>query len=128
MVAVVLRVMLASARIFPSNAVLVPRVAELPTCQNTPSSEPPLEPKLITDTDEALAVVSELPIWKTQNALLAPCGVERECSRQLSRRVKMIDARHERESAQILTRQVAGDRHACQTVVRGGVINLRLLR
>ena len=48
MVAVVLRVMLASARIFPSNAVPVPSVAELPTCQNTPSSEPPLEPRLIT--------------------------------------------------------------------------------
>ncbi len=47
-VAVVLRVMLASARIFPSNEVLVPSVAEVPTCQNTPSSEPPFEPKLIT--------------------------------------------------------------------------------
>ena len=28
-------VMLVSARIFPANAVVVPRVAELPTCQNT---------------------------------------------------------------------------------------------
>ena len=31
----VFRVMLVSARIFPANAVPVPRVAELPTCQNT---------------------------------------------------------------------------------------------
>jgi len=66
MVAAVVRVMLSKARIFPSNEVLVPSVAELPTCQNTPRSEPPLEPKLITSTVEALAVVSVLPIWKTQ--------------------------------------------------------------
>ena len=31
----VLRVMLVSARIFPTNVVVVPRVAELPTCQKT---------------------------------------------------------------------------------------------
>ena len=31
----VVRVMLASARIFPANEVPVPSVAELPTCQNT---------------------------------------------------------------------------------------------
>jgi len=31
----VFRVMLVSARMFPTNAVPVPRVAELPTCQNT---------------------------------------------------------------------------------------------
>ena len=71
-VAVVFRLMVAKARMFPSNAVLVPIVAELPTCQNTPSSAPPLEPKLITETDEPLAVVNALPIWKTQNALLLP--------------------------------------------------------
>lgn len=40
----------------------------------------------------------------------------------------MIDTRHERESTQILARQVAGDRHSRQTIVRSGVINLRLLR
>ena len=31
----VFRVMLVSARIFPTNVVVVPSVAELPTCQNT---------------------------------------------------------------------------------------------
>ena len=31
----VFRVMLVSARMFPVNAVVVPRVAELPTCQKT---------------------------------------------------------------------------------------------
>src|SRR6185503_15115493 len=33
----VFSVILVSARIFPSNVVVVPRVAELPTCQNTES-------------------------------------------------------------------------------------------
>ena len=33
--ALVVRVMLVSARIFPMNVVVVPRVAELPTCQKT---------------------------------------------------------------------------------------------
>ena len=34
--------MLVSARMFPVNAVFVPRVAELPTCQNTLHGGPPL--------------------------------------------------------------------------------------
>jgi len=37
----VVRVMLVSARIFPANPVLVPRVAELPTCQKTLQWLPP---------------------------------------------------------------------------------------
>ena len=61
-VAPMLSVMLASASRFPSNAVVVPSVAELPTCQNSPLSVPPCEPTLIILTDEALAVVSVLPI------------------------------------------------------------------
>ena len=35
MLAPLFMVMPVSARIFPANAVVVPRVAELPTCQNT---------------------------------------------------------------------------------------------
>jgi len=58
MVAPVFRVMLDSARIFPSNAVVVPSVAELPTCQYTFGSVR----LLLKRTDEALAVVSVLPI------------------------------------------------------------------
>jgi hypothetical protein len=68
MFAPVTRVMLVSARIFPWNAVVVPSVAELPTCQNTLQAEPPL----IMRTDELLAVVSVLPIWKTKFALGFP--------------------------------------------------------
>ena len=62
------RVMLAYARILPSKAVAVPRVAELPTCQNRPSSEPPLEPGLMIFTEAGLtsSVMSVVPIWKTQ--------------------------------------------------------------
>ena len=60
--------MLVSARMFPANVVVVPSVAELPTCQNTLQCEPPL----ITTTDEPLAVVSVLPIWKMKTALGLP--------------------------------------------------------
>ncbi len=63
MLAPVFRVMLVSASIFPSNAVLVPRVAELPTCQNMFGSLIGLPVRLLMKiTDEALPVVSELPI------------------------------------------------------------------
>ena len=64
----VFRVMLAKARMFPANAVLVPKVAELPTCQYTsPSSA-----LFVKTTAELLAVVSVLPIWKTKTALGLP--------------------------------------------------------
>ena len=62
------RVMLASARMLPANTVPVPRVAELPTCQNARQSWPPL----MRTTDASLAVVSVLPIWKTKTALGSP--------------------------------------------------------
>jgi hypothetical protein len=62
------KVMLVSARIFPANAVVVPRTAELPTCQYTLSPSPPLA----TTTDEALAVVNVLPILKTKTELGLP--------------------------------------------------------
>jgi len=40
-------------------------------------------------------------------------GVERECSRQLSRRRKTIDAWRERHSTQILTSQIVSAGLAC---------------
>ena len=52
------RVILVSATMLPSNEVPVPRVAELPVCQNTPQ----LEALLVSSTEEPLAVVSVLPI------------------------------------------------------------------
>ena len=58
----VLSVMDVKAIMFPKNEVVVPRVAELPTCQNNPSSVPPFEPAFMIFTTEALAVVSVLPI------------------------------------------------------------------
>ena len=65
----VVRVMLANARMFPPNVVPVPRVAELPTCQNTlPQREPPF----VMTTDELLAVVRVLPILKMKTALGLP--------------------------------------------------------
>jgi hypothetical protein len=46
----------------PTNLVVVPRVAELPTCQKT--SHAWVESRTLTT--ELLAVVSLLPIWKIQ--------------------------------------------------------------
>jgi hypothetical protein len=66
-VAPVFAVMLAYARILPSKAVPVPRVAEpVSHTQYTPSSEPLFEPRSVNTTDEEEAVVSELPTRKTQ--------------------------------------------------------------
>src|SRR5512135_1967854 len=64
----VFSVMLVRARMLPLNAVPVPSVAELPTCQNALQFEPPL----LKVTTELLAVVSVLPIWKTKTALGSP--------------------------------------------------------
>ena len=70
MSAPVFSVILASARIFPWNAVVVPSVAELPTCQN--KLQAVVEPPLVMRTDELLAVVSVLPIRKTKTELGLP--------------------------------------------------------
>jgi len=60
--------MLVNARMFPTNRVPVPSVAELPTCQYTLQGEAPL----IRSTEALLAVVSVLPIWNTNTALASP--------------------------------------------------------
>lgn len=67
-VAPVVRLMLSRARILPTKVVVVPMVAELPTCQKTLQGEPPL----ITWTVDALAVVSVLPVLKIKTALALP--------------------------------------------------------
>jgi hypothetical protein len=54
--------MLVRAMIVPTKVVVVPRVAELPTCQKTSHACV----GSITLTTALLAVVSVLPIWKTQ--------------------------------------------------------------
>jgi hypothetical protein len=68
MLAPVVTVMLASARMFPMNDVLVPSVAELPTCQKTLQGWAPL----ISRTLALLAVMSVLSIWKMNTALALP--------------------------------------------------------
>jgi hypothetical protein len=57
-VAPVMRVMLVSAKTFPTKLVVEPSVAELPTCQKTLHGAAPF----ISTTDEPLAVVRVLPI------------------------------------------------------------------
>ena len=66
----VVKVMLESARMSPVNDVPVPSVAELPTCQKTLLQL--LPPLLMTVTDEALAVVSVLPILNRKSAFALP--------------------------------------------------------
>src|ERR1700694_2539537 len=68
MLAPVFRVILACARMSPANDVVVPSVAELPTLQNT---LPPCAP-LRSETAEALAVVSVLPMLKMKTELGLP--------------------------------------------------------
>ena len=63
--------MLVSARMLPANALLVPREAELPTCQKT---EPPWPP-FVKATDEKDAVVSALPILNRKNAFGSPVAL-----------------------------------------------------
>jgi len=64
----VFRVMLVSARILPWNDEVVPKVAEVPSSQNTLQPEPPL----VMRTVELLAVVSVLPILNTKTASALP--------------------------------------------------------
>jgi len=68
MFAPVFKVMLVSARMSPANVVVVPRVADEPTCQNTLRLKAPL----IKEIDELVAVVRVVPIWKIKTALESP--------------------------------------------------------
>ena len=58
----------------PASEVPVPRVAELPTCQNTPQ----LEALLISTTDAALAVVSGAADLEQEDRVGVPLSVERQ--------------------------------------------------
>ena len=71
LLALVFRVMLSSAKMFPPKAVVEPSVAELPTCQNALQAVAPPKKR----TREPLAVVSVLPIWKTQTAPAGPLSL-----------------------------------------------------
>ena len=69
-VALVVKVTLVNARMLPTNAVPVPTVAELPTCQNTLHACAPL----IVMTEALLPVIRVLPILNTQTAFGSPCA------------------------------------------------------
>lgn len=68
MLAPVFIVMVVCARMLPSKLLLVPRVAELVTCQKTEAPGP----VLIRLTMEPLDVISVLDIRKTHDALALP--------------------------------------------------------
>jgi hypothetical protein len=59
------------ARMFPTKFVPVPRVAELPTCQNTLQACAPL----INPTVLLEAVISVEPAWKMNTAWGSPCAL-----------------------------------------------------
>lgn len=67
-VASVVAVMSVSANRFPRNTELVPRVAELPTCQKTLHACVPLINATVLDDD----VISVDPAWKTKTASGSP--------------------------------------------------------
>jgi hypothetical protein len=62
------RLMLVKARIFPTNVVLVPSVAELPTCQKSLHTCPPLMSRI----DELLPVMSVLATLNIHTASVLP--------------------------------------------------------
>ena len=70
--AFVFKVMLVSATMLPINEVPVPRVADDPTCQDTP---PQFDVLLILWTREPLAVVRVLPILKMKMAFGLFCAL-----------------------------------------------------
>jgi len=106
--------------------VSVPRVAELPTCQKMPSSIPSFGPRLINLNQRVAGGRERAPDLENPERIVVALSIEGECSGQLSRRIKAINAGCECDSAQILTRQVGIERHACQAVVCGGEIALSL--
>ena len=69
-VASVVAVMSVSAKRFPRKTELVPRVAELPTCQKTLHACVPLISATVLDDD----VISVDPAWKTKTASGSPCA------------------------------------------------------
>ena len=125
MLAPVFNVMLVSARMSPTNEVVVPSVAELPTCQKT----------LV-----GLGAAGEGRPWR------AACGdggggglededrvgialrVQCEGSGQLRGVIEGVNARREHQAAQVLTGQVCGGRPARQHIVSGREIHLSLAR
>src|ERR1039458_7411898 len=115
MLALVFRVMLLSARIFPSNAVLVPRVAELPTCQKMFGSVIGLPVRLLIKmTDEALPIgpgPRRTADLKNEQCTGLTLESQRHPRRQISRTSKRIYAGRKGQPTQVLTSQVAsGDR------------------
>jgi hypothetical protein len=59
-----------NAMIVPTKVVLVPKVAELPTCQNTLHGDAPLMRATVLFD----AVINVDPAWKIHTALGSPCA------------------------------------------------------
>ena len=120
----VVRVMLVSARILPMNLVLVPRVAELPTCQNTLQ-----ELTAIDHGNRRVARRREgAPYPEHPDRIGVALGVESKCSRQPSRGRITIDTRHECHSTEIRTQTEFASLVFQINIRGGGTILSRLSR
>ena len=96
-VAPVSTVMLASAMTVPTKVVVVPMVAELPTCQKTlQACAPPWSATLLPD-----AVSRVEPAWKMNTAAGSPCAsrVTVPVSAMVTR---AVDTRHERLPTEVV--------------------------
>ena len=116
--------MLVSAIRLPWNAVVVPSVAELPTCQKTLHGVAPL----MSTTELADAVVSADADLEDELRVGVALGVERERAGELRGRGVPVGARGQRPVAEVGARQVVGgrDRLPGRDVVGRGEVVLRL--
>jgi len=102
------------------NAVSVPIVAAVPSCQNTFCCCPPL----IMAT-EAEPVVMAVPTWMTQTALASPPASRSKCRGQVGGRAgETINPRRERLAGECLPGKVVGGiaRHRGERIVRYGEV------
>ena len=106
--------MLASARMFPAKLVLVPSVAELPTCQNAPQDWPPL-----MKTTRPARGGERAPDLEDPDRAGVAQAVQGERSRELGRAREAVGARRERQPAEVDAGQVDVAGLAGERVVGG---------
>ncbi len=110
-----------NAMIVPTKVVLVPKVAELPTCQNTLHGEAPL----IRATVLLDAVINVDPAWKIHTALGSPCASRVTVPVRPIGPAVLYTPPHQGQPTEIRRHPDRG-RPARRIVVRGGQIVLRL--
>ena len=105
---------------FPWNEVVVPRVAELPTCQNNVR----VRQTIFENNGRGARGRERAAYLKDEQCIRVAKVVERQRSGQLSGVRKEIDAGSESHSAQVLTSECVCRRQAHGCVVSRGQITL----